>query len=59
MFSQLITNGDFRYNVDGWTASNSANTATWSDGKIRITANTAIDRDWETYKPRVSMYIVL
>jgi hypothetical protein len=41
MFSQLITNGDFRYNVDGWTASNSANTATWSDGKIRITANTA------------------
>lgn len=41
MLSQLITNGDFRYNVDGWLPSNSANTATLSNGAIRITANTA------------------
>lgn len=41
MLSQLIKNGDFRYNVDGWTATNSANTATLSNGAIRITANTA------------------
>lgn len=43
--SELITNGEFSADIDGWAASSNSPTLSWSSGKLRMTSTAASGSD--------------